>query len=98
MTDTLDHIICGGIGKLLGWIRIWIKDHVVLNAAVNLKHEALVEKYGATEDEALEFGAMIQADVRKWYQHAKDKWGVPYHYYKPHPANLKQKPRKLKAA
>lgn len=91
MTHAPGHILCWGLGKLLGWIRIWIKDHEVLNVAINLKQKALVEKYGWSEREASLFGAMIQRDTERWYEIAEHR-GVPYYVYEPHPANLHQEP------
>lgn len=90
MTDTVGHIICGGLGWLLGWIRIWIKDHAFLNVAVNLKHEALIAE-GWTPQEAKKFGEMIQKDVHRWYEIGKKK-GLEAHYYQPYHGNVHQVP------
>jgi hypothetical protein len=81
------HVECGGAGKLLGEKRIYIKDHEVLNIAVHLKHEELVEYYGATEKQAEAIGKMISADIVKWKKKLKEKFGVKYYSYEPDQRN-----------
>lgn len=81
------HVECGGAGKLLGEKRIYIKDHEVLNIAVHLKHEELIEHYGASEVQALAIGRMIAGDIQKWKARLKEKFGVKYYVYEPDPRN-----------
>jgi hypothetical protein len=88
MTDTIDHIICGGAGKNLGEKSILIYDHTVLNAAIRLNHEELVHTYGWSLEEALAFGKKIQADYDKWIKKLA-KRGIPTHVYEPHAQNFK---------
>ena len=85
MTHLPGHIICGGLGKFLRWALIWIKDHEYLNVAVNLKHEALIEK-GWTEQEARRFGEKINQDIHRWYEIGERK-GLEAHYYEPFDGN-----------
>jgi hypothetical protein len=94
MTHEFGHTECGGLGRLLGWIKVWLKDHVVMNVAVHLKHENLIEKYDVPEADALEFGRKIHEQIQGWYDEAHERWGVPYYNYKPWPGNLKAKVHK----
>ena len=87
MTDTIDHIICGGAGKVIGEPSIQIYDHDVLNVAINLKHHGL-QNYGVDLETALKLGKKIQKDVDGWYKELQ-KLGVPTSTYPPHAANLK---------
>lgn len=88
MTHVFGHVECGGAGALIGDKQITIKDHTVLNIAVHLKHQALVDLYGATPEEAIAIGEMIEKDAEKWKKKLKKKFGVPYYGYEPNPANL----------
>lgn len=85
MTDTIDHIICGGAGTSLGEKSILIYDHDVLNVAINLKHEALIALIGKRE--AMKYGRRIQRFVDGLYADLADD-GVPVHTYEPHAQNF----------
>jgi len=87
MTHEFGHVECGGAGKLLGEKQIYIKDHEVLNIAVHLKHEALVQNYGATVKQAEAIGQEIADDIEKWKDKLKKKFNVPYHTYEADPRN-----------
>lgn len=89
MTHEFGHIECGGAGKELGLKQITIHDHTVLNNAVHLKHQALIDLYGATKEEAIAFGEEIQRDIHKWAEKLHHKWGVPYYDHDVNPDNLK---------
>jgi hypothetical protein len=91
MTHIFGHIECGGLGRFLGWRRLWFRIHEVLTLGIHLDHEALVEKYGATEDDAAAFGREIHEFIQGKYKEAKERWGVPYYNHQPHPANYKAK-------
>lgn len=88
MTHIFGHVECGGAGAPIGDKTIVIKDHTVLNIAIHLKHQALIDLYGATEAEAEAIGEMIKKDVDKWKKKLKKKHGVPYYGYEPNPENL----------
>lgn len=94
MTDTIDHIICGGAGAEIAEKSIVIHDHEILNVAVNLKHEALAAHYesqGMTHDrahrKALRLGRRIQRFWDDLYADLEDD-GVPAYTYPVNPANL----------
>lgn len=95
MTDTIDHIICGGAGAVVNDTKaIIIHDHTILNVAVNLKHEALAEHYGSqgmnhdkAHRKALRLGRRIQRFWDDLYADLEDD-GVPVNTYEPNPANL----------
>lgn len=95
MTDTIDHIICGGAGSLLSDCKtIMIHDHDVLNVAVNLKHEALAARYeagGASPDaarrKAMRVGKRIQRFWDDLYEDLEAD-GIPAFTYPVNPANL----------
>ena len=94
MTDTIDHIICGGAGTEIGSKSIIIHDHEVLNVAVNLKHNALIAHYeeqGMTHEKAhkkaLRLGKRIQSFWDELYADLEDD-GVPAFTYPVNPANL----------
>lgn len=94
MTDTIDHIICGGAGTEIGEKTIVIHDHEVLNVAVNLKHENLAAHYesqGMAADKAhkkaMRLGARIQRFWDDLYADLEED-GVPAFTYPVNPANL----------
>lgn len=95
MTDTIDHIICGGAGAVVNDCKtIMIHDHEILNVAVNLKHEALAAHYiahGVAPDKAhkkaLRLGKRIQRFWDDLYADLEAD-GVPAFTYEPNPANL----------
>jgi hypothetical protein len=95
VTDTIDHIICGGAGNVINDCKtIMIHDHEVLNVAVNLKHEALAAHYesqGLNEArahrKALRVGKRIQRFWDDLYADLEDD-GLPSFTYDPNPANL----------
>lgn len=95
MTDTIDHIICGGAGDVVNDCKsIMIHDHTILNVAVNLKHEALAAHYkaqgmdeGRAHRKALRLGKRIQRFWDDLYADLEDD-GVPAFTYEVNPANL----------
>lgn len=95
MTDTIDHIICGGAGNVVNATKtIIIHDHEVLNVAVNLKHEALITHYenqglsnAKAHKKAIKLGERIQKFWDDVYEDLEDD-GVPVFNYEPNPANL----------
>lgn len=94
MTDTIDHIICGGAGTSLGDKTIEIYDHTILNVAVNLKHAALAEHYesqGTSHEhahrKAMKLGRKIQRFFDDLYADLQDD-DVPVHTYEPHAQNF----------
>lgn len=94
MTDTIDHIICGGAGAEIGTKSIIIHDHDVLNVAVNLKHENLAAHYeaqGMTHEKAhkkaMRLGARIQRFWDDLYADLEAD-GVPAFTHPVNPANL----------
>jgi hypothetical protein len=95
VTDTIDHIICGGGGNVVNPTKtIIIHDHEILNVAINLKHEnlaAFYESQGVNPEKAhkkaMRLGKRIQRfwdDVYEDLEHD----GVPVFTYEPDPANL----------
>jgi hypothetical protein len=95
VTDTIDHIICGGAGAVVNAEKsIIIHDHEILNVAVNLKHENLAAHYelqGFTHEKAhrkaLRIGKRIQRFWDELYGDLEDD-DVPVNTYEPNPANL----------
>lgn len=95
MTDTIDHIICGGAGNVVNPTKtIVIHDHEVLNVAVNLKHLALIAHYESrglshekAHKKAMRIGQRIQRFWDDLYADLEDD-GVPAFTYPVNPANL----------
>lgn len=94
MTDTIDHIICGGAGNVVNETKtIIIHDHEILNVAVNLKHNALIAHYESqglshvkAHSKAMRVGRRIQRFWDDLYADLEDD-GVPAFTYEPNPAN-----------
>lgn len=95
MTDTIDHIICGGAGNVTNPEKsILIHDHTILNVAVNLKHEALASFYesqGMDADKAhkkaMRLGRRIQRFWDDLYADLEAD-GIEAYTYPVNPANL----------
>ena len=95
MTDTIDHIICGGAGNVVNECKtIMIHDHTILNVAANLKHEALAAHYvsqGMNSERALRKALRLGGRIQKFwddlYADLEDD-GVPAFTYPVNPANL----------
>lgn len=95
MTDTIDHIICGGAGAVVNDAKtIIIHDHEILNVAVNLKHEHLAAHYeaqGLTHEKAhkkaMRLGERIQRFWDDLYADLEAD-GVEAYTYPVNPANL----------
>lgn len=99
MTDTINHIICGGAGQCLGEITIVIYDHQALNVAVNLKHAnlaALFELQGMptarAHRKAMRYGKRIQRFWDDLYADLEAD-GIDTNIYEPHAENLAQVPQ-----
>lgn len=94
MTHIFGHLECGGLGRLLGWVLLWLREHEFLNVGINLKHEKLEAKFiaqgmsAAKAKKAVEkLGRKIHSDVAGWYDIA-ERLGLEYHEDEPWPGNL----------
>lgn len=94
MTHIWGHLECGGLGRLLGWVLLWFRDHEFLNVGVYLKHEKLEAKLvadgmsAAKAHRAVEkLGKQIHRDVENWYK-LGEKLGLEYHEDEPWPGNI----------
>lgn len=79
-------IICGGLGRILGWVLLWLRRHEVLDLGIMLNRDALIGK-GWTSHEVHLFNEIIDRDVKKWY-HIAEHRGIEYHEDEPFPGNL----------
>lgn len=95
MTDTIDHIICGGAGAVVSPTKtIIIHDHEVLNVAINLKHEALAVHYqgrGLSPEKAHKKSMRVGHRIQRFWDelyHELEEDGLTVFTYEPNPANL----------
>lgn len=79
-------VLCGGLGRILGWVLIWLREHEFVNVGVRINTRKLVAK-GWTPLEAHFFKEMIERDIRKWYELAERR-GVDYDESPPYPGNI----------
>lgn len=79
-------IICTGLGRLLGWVLLWMRRHEFLDVGIRIDKTALLTKCSPLE--AALFSSMIEHDVDKWYKIGAHLGITEVHEDQPFPGNL----------